>query len=186
MNALPREIFGLGAGLPSPWAEVSYAFGVARAGTPAPQCGTGVLARQVAENGLGKCPNPRRLRRVQIFQLTKSLNCRALFTLKRYKALLRPTPILKSTSSLSRPNCRSAACSSAAILRLIGANQSPYSLHRSQPWEGAQHPVAVCLNPISLPSRFLSGSIARKSLERFGSRDFRASTIEGCLWCFSS
>ena len=24
----------------------------ARAGTPAPQCGTGVLARQIAENGL--------------------------------------------------------------------------------------------------------------------------------------
>jgi hypothetical protein len=26
----------------------------ARAGTPAPQCGTGVLARQISENGLKK------------------------------------------------------------------------------------------------------------------------------------
>ena len=35
-----------------------------RAGTPAPQCGTGVLARQIAENGLematnGGPPNPK-------------------------------------------------------------------------------------------------------------------------------
>jgi hypothetical protein len=42
------------------------------------------------------------------------------------------------------------------------------SLHRSQTWEAAQHLVSVCLNPILLQSRFLSGSIARKSHERFG------------------
>jgi hypothetical protein len=40
--------------------------------------------------------------------------------------------------------------------------------HRSQTWEAAQHLVSVCFNPILLQSRFLSGSIARKSHERFG------------------
>jgi len=33
----------------------------ARAGTPAPQCGTGVLARQIAENGLEIGQTPERL-----------------------------------------------------------------------------------------------------------------------------
>ena len=32
----------------------------ARAGTPAPQCGTGVLARQIAENGLENVQAPGR------------------------------------------------------------------------------------------------------------------------------
>jgi hypothetical protein len=43
------------------------------------------------------------------------------------------------------------------------------NLRRSQTWEAAQHPVSFFLNPILLQSRFVSGSIARKSLERFGS-----------------
>jgi hypothetical protein len=40
--------------------------------------------------------------------------------------------------------------------------------------EGADILFASYLNPIFLPNRFLSASIAQKSHKRFGLRDFRA------------
>jgi hypothetical protein len=48
------------------------------------------------------------------------------------------------------------------------------NLHRSQTMGIRPQPVFCLFNPILLPSRFLSGSIARKFREPFGSRDFRA------------
>jgi len=39
---------------------------------------------------------------------------------------------------------------------------------RSQTLERSPHPVSFRFNSIFLPSRFLSGSIARKSHKRFG------------------
>jgi prepilin-type N-terminal cleavage/methylation domain-containing protein len=49
------------------------------------------------------------------------------------------------------------------------------SLRHSQALGRSPHPVFFLTNPIILLSRFLSGSIARKSDEPSGSSDFRAS-----------
>jgi prepilin-type N-terminal cleavage/methylation domain-containing protein len=52
---------------------------------------------------------------------------------------------------------------------------APHSICRSQALGRGPNPVLLLFNAIFLQSRFLSGSLTRKSHERFGSWDFRAS-----------